>query len=80
MMRESRCRSYLVVEHWRRLDGVEPSRRKTQRTCLIALIALGLCSVSAGRALIHWEKGEKARAGDLPIVGDALSGCRKDRS
>jgi hypothetical protein len=63
----------LAVEHWRRLDGVEPSRRKTQRTWLIALIALGLCSVSAGRAMIHWEKGEKAKAGDLPIVGDALS-------
>lgn len=63
----------LAVEHWRRLEALEASRQKIHRTWLIALIALGLCSVSAGRAMMHWERGEKARAGDLPVVGAAFS-------
>lgn len=63
----------LAVEHWRRIEALEPSRQKAHRIWLIALIALGLCSVSVGRAMMHWEKGEKARVGDLPIVGASLS-------
>jgi hypothetical protein len=62
----------LAVEHWGRLRDVEISRQKTQRFWLVALMALGLCSVSIGRAMIHREKGEKTRAADLPVIGIAL--------
>jgi hypothetical protein len=63
----------LAVEHWRRLRNLEPLRQKTHRIWLIALMALGLCSVSIGRAMLHREKGEKSNAGELPVVGAALA-------
>jgi hypothetical protein len=63
----------LAAEHWRRLENLEPARKKRHRTWLIALMALGLSSVSIGRAMMHWEKGEKSRAADLPVIGTALS-------
>jgi hypothetical protein len=62
----------LAFEHWCRLGNLELPRQKTHRTWLIALMALGLCSVSIGRAMIHRERGEKTRAADLPVVGAAL--------
>jgi hypothetical protein len=63
----------LAFEHWSRIGNLEPSRQKIHRTWLLALMARGLCSVSVGRAIIHREKGEKTTAGELPIVGAALS-------
>jgi len=63
----------LAFEHWGRVRDLELSRQKTHRTWLIALMALGLCSVSIGRAMIHREKGEKTTAAELPVVGAALS-------
>ena len=62
----------LAFEHWSRLRNLELSRQKTHRTWLVVLMALGLCSVSIGRAMIHREKGEKTRAAELPVVGSAL--------
>jgi hypothetical protein len=63
----------LAFEHWGRLRNLELSRQRTHRTWLLALTALGLCSVSLGRAMIHREKGEKTKAAELPIVGAALA-------
>jgi hypothetical protein len=63
----------LAFEHWRRLTNLELSRQKRHRIWMLALMALGLCSVSVGRAMIHREKGEKTRAAELPSVGAALS-------
>jgi hypothetical protein len=62
----------LAVEHWRRLGNLELSKQRKHRLWLLVLMALGLCSVSVGRAMIHREKGEKTRAADLPVVGFAL--------
>jgi len=62
----------LAFEHWGRLRNLELSKQKTHRTWLVALMALGLCSVSIGRAMIHREKGDKTRAAELPVVGTAL--------
>jgi hypothetical protein len=62
----------LAFEHWGRLRNLEPSNQKTHRVWLISLMALGLCSVSIGRAMIHREQGEKTRAAELPVVGTAL--------
>ena len=64
----------LAVEHWGRLRNLELSKQKTHRTWMVALMALGLCSVSIGRAMIHRERGEKTRAAELPVVGIALQG------
>ena len=63
----------LAVEHWGRLRSLEPSRQNTHRICLVALMALGLCSVSIGRAMIHREKGEKTTPAELPVIGAALA-------
>src|SRR5438093_3374003 len=62
----------LAFEHWGRLTNLELSKQKTHRIWLVALMALGLCSVSIGRAMIHREKGEKTKAAELPVVGAAL--------
>jgi hypothetical protein len=63
----------LVFEHWGRLRNLESSRQRTHRTWLLALSALGLCSVSFGRAMIHRETGTKTKAAELPIVGAVLA-------
>jgi hypothetical protein len=63
----------LAFEHWSRLRNLEPLRQKTQKVWLLALMGLGLCSVSVGRAMIHRETGEKTTVAELPIVGAALA-------
>ncbi len=63
----------LVWEHWRRLANLESSRQNVHRTALILLVVLGLCSVAAGRAMLHREQGTKGSAAELPAVGASLS-------
>ena len=63
----------LAFEHWGRLRNLEPWRQPAHRIWLLALMALGLCSVSIGRAMIHREKGEKNAVAELPVIGAALA-------
>jgi hypothetical protein len=56
----------LAWEHWGRLRNLEAARQKRHRTWLLVLMALGLCSVSIGRAMIHRESGEKSTPAELP--------------
>jgi hypothetical protein len=63
----------LVWEHWGRIGALPGGRQTAHRTALIALVALGVASVSTGRAMIHRERGEKASASELPTVGASFS-------
>jgi len=70
----------LAWEHFIRLWELAPGREQAHRLVLTVVLALGLCSVGFGRAMINHERGEAVSIGAVPFAGPLLASLKLDGS